>query len=122
MNLTRVRNLTALAAVALPALGALSAAPAETLDCRTASLEAETIICTDARLSALDQRFGDLFYHVMEQTPRVGERRRIYEYRMQFLATRNGCVRDVPCIREAYLDQIETLERRMVKSHSANAH
>lgn len=85
---------------------------AQSFNCGAASERAEVVVCNNDRLSALDERMSRLYDRLMSSSG-GRESEKIRAYQRRFLAARNSCVRDVSCIKGAYLDQIEVLSARI---------
>lgn len=109
------RNSTIAAAAAFAAVAAATfSAPSQALDfsCRDATLPAEQAICSDRRLSRLDETMAQTYGRLWSLS---GTRARLDLRATQhrFLAARNDCRWDQGCIRGAYLDRLSVLEARL---------
>lgn len=93
------------------------APPAGAVDfsCREASNAAERTICSDARLSRLDDQMAAVYgrlWAVADHRSRL----RLRDAQHRFLNARDACGRDARCIRGAYLDQISVLGSKLTET------
>lgn len=93
----------------LPLLGVLATtAGAASFDCRLAHGKAETLICADSGLSALDDQLNAVYAQFRKTAPdEKGEK----ALQLAWLRTRNTCA-DAACVRGAYEARIAELEAR----------
>jgi uncharacterized protein YecT (DUF1311 family) len=113
-NMRRSVKITAGLVLAAAAAAAAIATPAGAVDfsCRNASNAAERAICSDAKLSQLDDRMAVTYgrlWSVSGHRARLGLR----DYQHRFLAARNACGSNTRCLRGAYLDQISVLDGKL---------
>lgn len=89
--------------------------PAAAIDfsCREASLPAERTICSDAKLSRLDETMAKIYGRLWDVS---GTRARfsLRDAQHRFLNARNDCRWNARCIHDAYLDQISVLDSKLV--------
>lgn len=99
-------RLTMVVALTL-AVASLSAGAAG-FDCDRATRAAERAICENADLSAMDSHQVGLYAGLLEVLPPdTGARLRATQ--RAFLAERNGCNANVPCLQSAYLFRFHEL-------------
>jgi len=98
----------ALAALAMPAA-------AVDFSCRDASLPAERTICSDTKLSRLDEAMARVYGRLWSVS---GHRDRLTlrDAQHRFLAARNDCRWNARCIHDAYLDQISVLDSQLAET------
>jgi uncharacterized protein len=87
-------------------------AQAASFDCAKAGTKIEKLICADADLSKLDEKLGELYRQVREAAA-GGAKGDKYVKRRQMRwieETRNPCL-DRNCLRDVYLERIESLHR-----------
>ena len=109
---SRRRSLTVGVFTVLSVFGLTTqSAAAQEFDCRDASKSAEHKICASDNLSALDETMSSLYARLWRVTDDDEAREALRDYQRMFLAARDGCGRNAGCIKGAYLDQIEVLNR-----------
>ena len=72
---------------------------AASFDCKKAGTEMEKTICSDSKLSQLDEKLAAAYREALEKAPQKGESLR--EGQRQWLRERNECA-DTHCIKDAY--------------------
>lgn len=114
------------AVVALVFFVATPALPAPSFDCRQAGNDIERLICSDAKLAALDQQMAELFSAAMRQATESGQADLLAEQR-GWIKNRNGCAkRPGPrrhCVLEHYTQRTSRLEELLAagsETKSAN--
>lgn len=84
-------------------------AHAASFDCATASTPDEHAVCNHPELSRLDDRLpAALAYAKAAVAANGGDEDEVRQIARDFLAARRECRRDVPCIRDAYNDVLDS--------------
>jgi uncharacterized protein len=113
--MTHNHSLALAAALGATILSIASPTKAADFSCRDAGNAAERAICSDAKLSKLDDRlaviYGQLWAASDGQT-----RLDMRSYQRKFLSARNACGWNNRCLHEAYLDQIGVLQSQLIES------
>jgi uncharacterized protein len=94
------------AMTALMCLALMPSARAATFECKKASTFAEKVVCSDSRLSAMDDELGRLYKGALAGTP---NNETLKSDQKAWLSLRDQC-RDSDCIRKAYADRISALK------------
>src|SRR6266511_3913872 len=87
-------------------LALMPSARAATFDCNKASTFAEKAVCSDSRLSAMDDELGRLYKGALAGTP---NNETVKSDQRAWLSLRDRC-RDSDCIKKAYADRISALK------------
>ncbi len=90
----------------LLALAPMASAHAATFDCDQASSFAEKVVCSDSRISEMDDELGRLYKAALASTP---EKEALKTEQKAWLASRDQC-KDDACIMKAYSDRIAALK------------
>ena len=101
--------------LALAGLLLIGPAHAQSFNCRNARAPDEVAICRDARLSRLDERLSDRFYHLRDSLS-GRERVRLDLRQSAWLDARHRCRADRACIARAYRARISELSGRFAAS------
>jgi uncharacterized protein len=83
-------------------------AGAQSFNCRYAKTPDEVAICSDPRLSQLDERMSRRFFQLRNELS-PPQQLRLDETQGGWLARRNSCGSDPGCIEEVYLTRIDQL-------------
>jgi uncharacterized protein len=83
---------------------------AASVSCDRANSPAEYSICTGWRLQQLDARMSQKFYALVERAPPNWTYRLRHEQR-DWVAQRDACKFDRPCLRKHYRERIRKLDR-----------
>lgn len=106
-------------AFALLLLAPCIAPAAPSFDCRQATHEIEKLVCSDAKLSALDQQMAELFSQAMRRAGPADKPELLAEQR-GWIKNRNGCAqRSEPrknCVAEHYSQRNSRLEDLLAAS------
>src|SRR3954452_380983 len=102
MSMARSRSIRVVSGIALLASFPVYA-QSPSFDCSRARLADEVQICSDVRLSELDQAASIAF----EQAKRTSGSRRVVPVARAFIATRNLCAANLACILDAQIGMIE---------------
>jgi uncharacterized protein len=89
----------------LPFLGLMSSAGAATFDCNKASTFVEKAICSDSRLTSMDDQLGHLYKDALAASSNSAA---LKAEQRAWLSSRDQC-KDSDCIMKAYADRISTL-------------
>lgn len=96
---------------------------APSFDCRRATHEIEKLVCSDAKLSALDQQMAELFSRAMQQA-KPAEKPELLAEQRGWIKNRNGCARRTEprknCVAEHYSQRNSRLEE-LLAAGSGNA-
>ena len=87
-------------------LALMPSARAATFDCNKASTFAEKAVCSDSRLSAMDDELGRLYKGALAGTP---NNETLKSDQKAWLSLRDQC-QDSNCIKKAYADRISALK------------
>jgi uncharacterized protein len=98
------RNLLAIALL-LTTLLPTPRAQAVTFDCKKGSSFVEKVICSDPRLSSMDDQVGHLYKDALAKS---SDDDAVRDEQKARLKSRNQC-KDSDCIRKAYTDRIKAL-------------
>ncbi len=86
----------------------LTAAQAQSFNCRYAKSADEVLICQDPKLSSLDERLASAYAH-LRQRLFGAQRARLSVDQAAWLRGRRDCGRDAHCIAELYVARIKEL-------------
>ena len=87
-------------------LALMPSARAATFDCNKASTFAEKVVCSDSRLSTMDDELGRLYKGALASTP---NNETLKSDQKAWLSLRDQC-QDSDCITKAYADRISALK------------
>lgn len=108
-------KLTLAAALSTSVLVLATPAGATDFSCHEATTGAERAICSDRKLSNLDDKMATLYGRLWAVSG-TRERLALRSYQHRFLAARDACGRKAACIHDAYLDQISVLSGRLIEA------
>jgi uncharacterized protein YecT (DUF1311 family) len=89
----------------LPFLGLMSSAGAATFDCNKASTFVEKAICSDSRLTSMDDQLGRLYKDALAAS---ADSAALKAEQRAWLSSRDQCV-DSDCVIKAYEDRVSAL-------------
>jgi uncharacterized protein len=84
----------------------IPSACAATFDCNKASTFAEKVVCSDSRITAMDDELGRLYKEALAISP---QKEALKTEQKAWLASRDRC-QDSNCIMKAYSDRIAALK------------
>ena len=90
---------------ALMSLVLMTSVQAATFDCNKASNFVEKVICSDSRLTSMDDQLGRLYKDELAASSNIEA---LKTEQKAWLSSRNQC-KDSDCIRKAYTDRISAL-------------
>jgi uncharacterized protein len=93
-------------AMGLLSLVVVSSARAATFDCDKAASFAEKVVCSDSRITAMDDELGSLYKAALASSPNKDT---LKADQKAWLASRDRC-KDDHCIMKAYADRIAALK------------
>ena len=88
-------------------------AAAASFNCARAATPNEIAICANPELSALDSEMGGLWFAYSQFPMLMGMNGNRQDEARAFLAGRNACGANVPCLRQAYNQRIRVLRQNI---------